>query len=145
MVFFPLARHSDLMAEVERYANHKLPRFLDEVIHCSGPVLVHSRPWWISAGLCLMVPSVSSSGANSPNEIVIKAMIKGLCSRPVIQYLARKPPQSLEKLLHKMDEYIRVDDDFYQRREEAQRYAEMTRGSGGRFHPKHVKSIHNPN
>jgi hypothetical protein len=92
-----------------------------------------------------MVPSVSSSGANSPNEIVIKAMIKGLCSRPAIQYLARKPPKSLEKLLHKMDEYIRVDDDFYQRREETQRYAEMTRGSGGRFHPKHVKSIHNPN
>jgi hypothetical protein len=34
----------------------------------------------------------------------------------------------LEKLLQKMDEYIRADKDFRQRREEAYRYSEMTRG-----------------
>jgi hypothetical protein len=43
-----------------------------------------------------------------------------------------------------MDEYIRADNDFRQRREEAYRYSEMARGSGGRFHPRHVRSIHNP-
>ena len=43
-----------------------------------------------------------------------------------------------------MDEYIRVDNDFRQRREEAYRYSEMTRGFGGRFHPRHVRTIHNP-
>jgi hypothetical protein len=28
------------------------------------------------------------------------------------QYFAKKPPQSLEKLLQKMDEYIQADNDF---------------------------------
>jgi hypothetical protein len=35
--------------------------------------------------------------------------------------------------------------DFCQRREEAYNYSEMTRGFGGRFHPRHVRTIHNPN
>jgi hypothetical protein len=47
-----------------------------------------------------------------PNEIVIEAMIKGLRPGPTAQYFARKPPQTLEKLLQKMDEYIRADNDF---------------------------------
>jgi hypothetical protein len=34
-----------------------------------------------------------------PNEIVIEAMIKGLRPGPMAQYFARKPPQTLEKLL----------------------------------------------
>jgi hypothetical protein len=78
-----------------------------------------------------------------PNEIVIEAMIKGLRPGPMAQYFARKPLQTLEKLLQKMDEYIRADNDFRQRREEAYRYSEMARGFGGRFHPRHVRSIHN--
>jgi hypothetical protein len=47
-----------------------------------------------------------------PNEIVIEVMIKGLWPGPTTQYFARKPPQTLEKLLQKMDEYIRADNDF---------------------------------
>jgi hypothetical protein len=78
-----------------------------------------------------------------PNEIVIEGRIKGLWPGPTTQYFARKPPQTLEKLLQKMDEYIRADNDFRQRREEAYRFSEMTRGFGGRIHPRHVKSIHN--
>jgi hypothetical protein len=62
-----------------------------------------------------------------PNAIVIEAMIKGLRPGPSAQYFARKPPQTLEKLLQKMDEYIRADNDFRQRREEAFRFSEMTR------------------
>jgi hypothetical protein len=69
-------------------------------------------------------------------------MIKGLRPGPTAQYFARKPPPTLEKLLQKMDEYIRVDNDFCQRREEAYRFSEMTRGFGGRIHPRHVRSIH---
>jgi hypothetical protein len=76
------------------------------------------------------------------NEIVIEAMIKGLRLGPTTQYFARKPPQTLQKLLQKMDEYIRADNDFRQRREEAYRFSEMTRGFGGRIHPRHVRSIH---
>jgi hypothetical protein len=72
-------------------------------------------------------------------------MIKGLWSGPTTQYFARKPPQTLEKLLQKMDEYIRADSDFRQRREEAYRFTEMTRGYGGRLHPRHVRTIHNSN
>jgi hypothetical protein len=78
-----------------------------------------------------------------PNEIVIEAMIKGLRLGPSAQYFARKPPQTLEKLLQKMDEYIRADNDFRQRREEAFRFSEITRGFRGRFYPRHVRSIHN--
>jgi hypothetical protein len=76
------------------------------------------------------------------NEIIIEAMIKSLRPGPTAQYFARKPPQTLEKLLQKMDEYIRADNDFRQRREEAYRFSEMTRGFGGRIHPRHVRSIH---
>jgi hypothetical protein len=78
-----------------------------------------------------------------PIEIVIEAMIKGLRPGPTTQYFARKPPQTLEKLLQKMDEYIRADNDFRQKREEAYRFSEMTRGFGGRIHPRHIRSIHN--
>jgi hypothetical protein len=80
-----------------------------------------------------------------PNEIVIKAMIKGLRPGPMAQYFARKPPQTLEKLLQKMDDYIRADNDFCQRREEAYMFSEMTKGFRGRIHPRHVSSIHNSN
>jgi hypothetical protein len=41
-----------------------------------------------------------------------------------------------------MDEYIRDDNDFRQRREEAYRFSDMTRGFRGRIHPRHVRSIH---
>jgi hypothetical protein len=80
-----------------------------------------------------------------PNEIFIEAMIKGLRPGPTAQYFARKPSQTLEKLLQKMDEYIRADNDFHQRREEAYMFSEMSRGFGGRIHPGHVRSIHNSN
>jgi hypothetical protein len=78
-----------------------------------------------------------------PTEIVIEAMIKGLRPGPTAQYFARKPPQTLEKLLQKMDKYIRAGNDFHQRREEAYMFSEMTRGFEGRIHPRHVRSIHN--
>jgi hypothetical protein len=80
-----------------------------------------------------------------PNKIVIEAMIKGLQPRPTSQYFARKPPQTLEKLLQKMGGYIRADNDFRKRREETYRSSEMTRGFRGRLHPRHVQSIHNSN
>jgi hypothetical protein len=80
-----------------------------------------------------------------PNEIFIEAMIKGLRPGPMAQYFARKPPQTLEKLLQKMDEYIRADNDFRQRREEAYKFSEMIRGFGVRIHHRHVRSIHNFN
>jgi hypothetical protein len=70
-----------------------------------------------------------------PNEIVIEAMIKGLRSGPTVQYFAMKPPQTLEKLLQKMDKYIRGNNDFRQINEEAYRHNEMTRGFGARLHP----------
>jgi hypothetical protein len=78
-----------------------------------------------------------------PNEIVVEAVIKGLRPGPTAQYFARKPPQTLEKQLQKMDGYIRADNDFCHRREEAYRFSEMTRGFGGRIHPRHIRSIHN--
>jgi hypothetical protein len=43
-----------------------------------------------------------------------------------------------------MYEYIRADNDFWQRTEEAYRYSKMTRGFRGRLHPRNVRIIHNP-
>jgi hypothetical protein len=80
-----------------------------------------------------------------PNEIVIEAMIKGLQPGPTTQCFARKPPQTLEKFLQKMDEYIWADNEFRQRKEEAYKFSEMARGFGGRIHPRHIRSIHNSN
>jgi hypothetical protein len=54
-----------------------------------------------------------SQAPTVPNEIVIEAMIKGLRPAPTTQYFARKPPHTLEKLLQKMDEYIRADNNFH--------------------------------
>jgi hypothetical protein len=71
-------------------------------------------------------------------------MIKGLRPGPMTQYFARKPHKP-RKLLQKMDEYIRADNDFRQRREEAYRFSEMARGFGGRIHPRHVRTIRNSN
>jgi hypothetical protein len=79
-----------------------------------------------------------------PSEIAIEAIIKGLRSGPSTQYFVRKPHQTLEKFFQKMDEYIRADNDFCQRREEVLRYSKMTRGFGGRFNPRYVRTIHNP-
>jgi hypothetical protein len=70
-----------------------------------------------------------AQGLTVPNEIVIEVMIKGLRPGPTTQYFTIKPPQTFEKLLQKIDEYIRVDNDFRQRREEAYRYSKMTRAS----------------
>jgi hypothetical protein len=38
----------------------------------------------------------------------------------VAQYFFRKPPVFGKKLLQKIDDYIRVHNDFHQKREEAQ-------------------------
>jgi hypothetical protein len=80
-----------------------------------------------------------------PNEIVTEAMIKGLRPGPLAQNVARKPSQTLKKLLQKMDEYIRADNHFRQRKEEDLRYFEMTRGFDGWFNPRHIRTIHNSN
>jgi hypothetical protein len=71
-------------------------------------------------------------------------MLKGLHPEPTTQYFARKPPHSLEKVLLMMDEYIRVDNDFCQRRDEVQIYVDTARGFRGKFHPRHIRSIHKP-
>jgi hypothetical protein len=47
----------------------------------------------------------------------------------VAQYFARKPHNCLEKLLYKMDEHIKADNDFHQRRQEAQSYMELPEAS----------------
>jgi hypothetical protein len=56
-------------------------------------------------------------------------MIKGLRPGLAAQYFTRKPPHCLEKLSHKMDEYIRVDNDFHERREEIHKYTKAARAS----------------
>jgi hypothetical protein len=57
-------------------------------------------------------PRLRAQAPTVPNENFIEAMIKGLRPGPTAQYFATKPPQTLEKLLQKMDEYIQADNDF---------------------------------
>jgi hypothetical protein len=130
------------MAESEGYADHQFPRVSNETGHRSSLISVHPRSRRISSGVCPKVLTPKGTSANSANEIVIEAMIKGLRPGPSAQYFARKPPQTLEKLLQKMDEYIRADNDFRQRREEAYRFSKIAKGFEGRIHPRHVRSIH---
>jgi hypothetical protein len=81
-----------------------------------------------------------------PNEIVIEAMIKGLRLGPTAQYFARKPPQTLEKLLQKMDEYICADMIFAKEgrkptgslRWPGALEVESTQGKSGQFTPPRV-------
>jgi hypothetical protein len=145
MVFLSSARDSYIMAEAKGHASHQLPRLQDEVSHCSGPFqCTQDHEEYLQAYVRRFL-RVRAQAPTVPNDIVIEAMIKGLRPGPTTQYFLRKPPQTLEKLLQKMDEYIHADNDFRQRREEAYRYFEMTRGFGGRLHPRHVRTIHNPN
>jgi hypothetical protein len=130
------------MVEAEGHADHQLSRVSDEAGYRSSFVLVHARSWRIPPGVCPKFLRLRAQAPTVPNEIVIEAMIKGLRPGPMAQYFARKLPQTLEKLLQKMDEYIHADNDFRQRREEAYRFSEMTRGFGGRIHPRHVRSIY---
>lgn len=104
---------------------------------------MHPRPWWVSLDLCPKVPSTLGSGANNPKWNHHWGNDQGLRLGPATQYFIKKPPQSLEKMLQKLDEYFWANNDFCERREEAQRYLEMTRGFVGRFHPKHIWRIHN--
>jgi hypothetical protein len=142
LVLLSSARNNHIMAETEGHADHQFPRVSDEAGYCSSFVPVHARPRRIPPGVFPKILRLRAQAPTVPNEIVIEAMIKGLRPGPTAQYFARKPPQTLEKLLQKMDEYIRADNDFRQRREEAYRFSEMTRGFGGRIHPRHVRSIH---
>jgi hypothetical protein len=130
------------MAEAEGHADHQFPRVSDEVGHRSSFVPVHQDHEEYLQAYVRRFLRLGAQAPTMPNEIVIEAMIKGLRPGPTTQYFARKPPQTLEKLLQKMDEYIRTDNDFRQRREEAYRFSEMIRGFGGRIHPRHVRSIH---
>jgi hypothetical protein len=134
-----------VMAEAKGYAGHQLPGFPNEasdfqaLFQCTQDHEEYLQAY-VRRFLCLR-----AQAPTMPNEIVIEAMIKGLRLGPTTQYFARKPPQTLEKILQMMDEYIRVDNDFRQRTEEAYIYSKMTRGFRGRLHPRHVRTIHNPN
>jgi hypothetical protein len=102
---------------------------------------VHARPWGIPSGIRPKVLVTEGTIAHSAQWNCHWGHDQGP-QGPKAQYFTKKPRQTLEKLLQKMDEYIRADHDFRQRREEAYRFSEMTRGFGGRIHPRNVRSIH---
>jgi hypothetical protein len=116
LVFFSSARNNYISAEVKGYASHKLPVLQTKPVtaqalfQCTQDHEEYLQAYvrrflWLRA----QAPTV-------PNVIVIEAMIKGFRPGPTAQYFARKSPQTLEKLLQKMDEYIRAGNDFQQRR-----------------------------
>jgi hypothetical protein len=142
LVLLSSTRNNHVMAEAEGHADHQFPRVSDEAVTAQALFqCTQDHEEYLQAYVRRFL-RLRAQAPTVPNEIVIEAMIKGLRPGPTAQYIARKPPQTLEKLLQKMDEYIRADNDFHQRREEAYRFSEMTRGFGGRIHLRHVRSIH---
>jgi hypothetical protein len=47
------------------------------------------------------------------NKTTIKALIKGLTSRPTASHLTRKKPKTIDELFHELEEYILSDDDHH--------------------------------
>jgi hypothetical protein len=101
------------VAEAKGHASHKLPGFPVKAHHCTSLVLVHSRPGRIPPIIRPKVSLPSSPTPSFQDDISIEAMVKGLRPGPTTQYFAWKHLHSLEKLLQKMDEYIRADNDFH--------------------------------
>jgi hypothetical protein len=133
MVFFSSTRDNHVMAEAQGNAGYSFQGFqMKPVIAQALFQYTQDHEEYLQAYVRRFL-RLRAQAPTVPNEIVIEA---------IAQYFARKPPQTLEKLLQKMDEYIRADNDFRQRREEAYKFSEMTRGFGGRVHPRYVRSIH---
>jgi hypothetical protein len=142
MIFFSSIRDNHVMAEAQEHVGYQFSRLSDEASHNLGLVPVHTRPWGILAGVCPKVLATKSTSAHSAQWNCHWGHDQGSSARTYGPILRQETPQTLEKLLQKMDEYIRADNDFRQKREEAYRFSEMTRGFGGRIHPRHVRSIH---
>jgi hypothetical protein len=143
MVFFSSARNYHVVAEAQGHAGYQFQGFQTKPVTAQALFqCTQDHEEYLQAYVRRFL-RLRAQEPIVPNEIVIEAMIKGLRPGPTAQYFTRKPPQTLEKLLQKMDEYIRADNDFRQRREEAYRFLEMTRGFIGKIHPRHVRSIHN--
>jgi hypothetical protein len=142
MVFFPSARDNHVVAEAQGHVGYQFQGFQTKPVIAQALFqCTQDHEEYLQAYVRRFL-RLRAQAPIVPNEIVVEAMIKGLRPGPTAQYFARKPPQTLEKLLQKMDEYIRADNDFRKRREEAYRFYEMTRGFRGRIHPRHIRSIH---
>jgi hypothetical protein len=68
-------------------------------------------------------------------------MIKGLQPGPMAQYFARKPPRLWRSCFRKWMSTSRLTMTSAKEGEDY-RFSKMTRGFGGRIHPRHVRSIH---
>jgi hypothetical protein len=140
MVFLSSARNNHVVVEAEGYASHQLLGFQTKPVTAQALFqCTQDHEEYLQAYVRRFL-HLRAQAPMVPNEIVIEAIIKGLRPGPTTKYFTRKPPQTSEKLLQKIDKYIRDDNDFRQRREEAYKYSEMTRGFEGRFHPRHVRT-----
>jgi hypothetical protein len=87
------------MAEAQGHVGYQFSRLSDEASHSEALFQCtqdHKEYLQVYVQRFLRL---RAQAATVPNEIVIEAMIKGLRPGPTAQYFARKPPQTLEKLL----------------------------------------------
>jgi hypothetical protein len=92
VVLFSSPRNIHVMAKAEGYAGNQLPRFPDEAGDCPSTFPMYARPWGVLASKRLKILVTLSPSPRVPNDIIIKAMIKGLQLGSTTQYFARKPP-----------------------------------------------------
>ena len=99
MVFLPLARDNHIMAQAQGYADHQFPRFQMKPVTAQALFqCTQDHEEYLQAYVQRFL-RLREQVPIMPNEIIIEAMIKGLRSGPIAQYFARKPPQTLKKLL----------------------------------------------
>ena len=55
---------------------------------------------------------------NVPEDVTIKAAIKGLCIGPFVAHLAREKPRTIEDLYSKFEKYCRSYNDLRRRLKE---------------------------
>jgi hypothetical protein len=80
-------------------------------------------------------------------KMTIQALIKGLTPGLTTSHLTRKEPKSIDELFHKLEEYIKSDEDHRRRVAERNEARQGNRGTTWRPHfrtPRNINNVENP-
>jgi hypothetical protein len=97
LVLFYLVGNNHIVAEVEGYASYQLSGLSDEAIDSSSPILVHTGPQGVFAGICPKVSMSQSSGANSAKWDCYWSHDQGTLSRTNSAIFCQEAPTNPEE------------------------------------------------
>jgi hypothetical protein len=81
------------------------------------------------------------------DKMTIQALIKGQTPGPTASHLTRKEPKSIDELFHKLEEYIKSDEDHSRRVAERNEARQGNIGTTWRPHfqtPRNINNVENP-